>query len=193
MPLPVIDDVFRCAVSYHIGTAPLANVFHVHGTGVFANDVAAAVHTAYGETDSLPTLQIDSAEYEEVIVTPLDGVGASAAADMTDILGTQTGQGATVQAALLTSFYTDSRGRSFRGRFYLGGIDAASASADGTQWDQTLVDQAVDRWGTFSNSLNTSGLTLVVASYTLELATLVTQITPRKYIGTIRRRAESQE
>jgi hypothetical protein len=55
------------------------------------------------------------------------------------------------------------------------------------------VDQAVDRWGTFVNSLDGVGLTLVVASYTLELATLVTQITPRKYIGTIRRRAESQE
>ena len=193
MPLPVIADVFRVAVNYHIGTVPFTNVFHVHNASGNAEDSATTVGNAFENSSNLSALLSPNVTIDNAVSTPLDGSSTS----FEHIIGGTGDHGsannAPVQVCLVTTWLTNVRGRSHRGRTYLGGVANTLMESDGTKWklsEATTFATAIDN---FTDDLTAGDYPLHVASYKLAESFPVTTRRINLYLGTIRQRAESQE
>jgi hypothetical protein len=193
MPLPVIADVYRCAIEYSIGGAPCANVIHVHKSVSDASTVGNDVFTAWTGTSGPANRQSNIVAYVRGVCTPLDGTSAPFIQDLSSHAGIHAGGPVAVQACLLTTVETGTRGRSNRGRIYLAGAIASDLDSSAAFWTPAAVIAWTAVWGNFTSALGTSSITLGVASY--KNSTFVNQTSMRvnAYLGTQRGRAESLE
>lgn len=190
-PLPVIPDVYRCALKWANASGGYAiNVTHWHYLGGLTDPLAIAADLAAkwiaNDTAAMYGAQTISMSGDLFTITPLDGSTASVDVAASGVIGTSGGQTIPNMAAVI-KLKTGLRGREYRGRVYLPGVSESLSDNGllsgnalpanlGPAWAQFLTDMAVDDWQ------------WVVASYKLAVATPVTSVTSEKYAGTQRRR-----
>lgn len=199
-PLPVITNGFRVAHQYHSSDATFVNVFWLLASvSSFAADVGADFIDAYqdaGSSSPIKNLHSSDVTFDQVTVTPLDGVTPSV-----DVIYPSATHGggasppAAANAALVVTWETDQRGRAHRGRSYLGGCPAASLETGGARWGTALITDA-NLW--IPNFL--AALEAASNSYTLMVVSqraaagpshrLVGSFVPRQGVGTQRGRTE---
>lgn len=202
MSLPFIPFI-NCAevvIRASIASQAAYLTFGVHSSGVLvpsdlvdiADLVAAAVIA-----DLLPDLHT-SVSVQDVKVTDLTTqfsavyVGGSGLPDS----GGASGALSPNNVALVVSFKTANRGRSFRGRNYVFGLLAAQL-ASSTEWGTTIAGNVQTFYENMFSSLTAAGFTPSILSRfennvrrTTGVATAITQVTGKFPIGTQRRRVE---
>lgn len=196
MPLPVIADVLRVAVEGQAANGhQWANVMHFRKSGIltFAAAIASldpllASHysTNVASGNSWHQLATTTDKVTQIRYTPLDGTSATVV-NTHAITGVNTGDPLPAEVALVVTLRTGRRGRSFRGRVYVGPINEAINVPPGVPNAANVADTAT-QWNTFLTNLVGSGVSLVVASYTLLLATDVTTCTVDQIWDSQRRR-----
>lgn len=177
--LPVIADVFRVAIVH--GTADnkrSVNVINVRTTSgrtpsQVAHDLDLSVTTLH------PFIALHSAyniDHVKLQVTKLDGVSPTIEATPTDpAWGGGTGGDAVPEAALGMTIRTAKRGRSFRGRLFIGPVSESEINDGlftGTQPADTSA--AWSAWATAFNATGSAG-EFGVASYKLAQFNPVTE------------------
>jgi hypothetical protein len=133
----------------------------------------------------------------DVTVLPLDGSSASGSSDFSaadNQTGVLSGPTLPPNACGVLTLRTDTRGRSHRGRIYLGGIAQSSLNSNQQTFTTTFVSAAETYAYNFRANLagESAALDLCVASYMLASSSLVTSIVARNYVGTQRRRTTAQ-
>jgi hypothetical protein len=192
--LPVIPGVYLISISYVQGESQLANVFSVLSSSpTTPTDVATHVQGAWFLTNSIADQQSNIVTYNQLSVTPLDGSSLPTLVDLTAESGGIAGGLSAVQSCLVTTFRTNERGRSGRGRMFLGGIPSAGLNSDSTRWDTSPVNNMNTAWGIFMGDLLTHDLSMVVLSRKLGDARVITDRRVNSYLGTQRRRSEREE
>lgn len=188
-PLPIITDTFRCALKW---TGPFGlhavSVIHVYGPGFDQAGIFAQLDGAVDQP-MWNAVNVDTA-CVEVDVTPLDGLGAT----VSFLTGAPTkwqghAAGDPVPAvACVVKHSTGLRGREYRGRTFLPfvGEDVQTAGT----LDPTTVAVAQGDWTRFLADFQAEGANLTVASYKLQLQTIVLNSTVEIACGTQRRRQE---
>lgn len=168
MPFIPVPGVWEVLVKQHVGSHLVDNVYYIQNavalTQVMADFVYDAVLDAYADSglDSGNTTQWG---VDEIVVTDLTTatapqfVGAGA-----PIAGGSAAQPLPVQASSLIQWHTALRGRSFRGRTFLGG--ATEIDSDGQQVPAHV---------------------LVVTNFALELATNVSAISASTKLAVVSR------
>jgi hypothetical protein len=194
MALPIISDVFRCAVRATLGDQEVVNVYHLlNGVTAVPQDIADDLGHAIAT--SIAGYQTQFLHYVDIAVTPLDGATATSIVVPADfpIDGTLSEACLGAQCAAIITWSTGIAGRSYRGRTYVGGIPISYLNDEGTRF----VDAAVENYQSAGDSLlssldGTHGnlSALVVASYVHSTAAPVTRCTARQYQGTQRRRVD---
>jgi hypothetical protein len=201
MPLPIIQDCYRVAVrgTNNIG-APCINVLHFLKLASSSEAVFLAaldiqlrnIYTATGVsgvgTSGWATFGGGASSVTDYTVTKLDGVSASLVI-LLIIPGLATGDPLPPDTALVTTFRTGFRGRSFRGRTYWWG--GTEANNDGT--GRLLSANAVEfnaNWNAVVLTPSAAEAVLCVASYTLASAAVVTSFTVQKVFDRQRRRKQ---
>jgi hypothetical protein len=197
--LPVIADTYRCTYEYKGDDATFVNVFGIHSVGSDAQQVADGVKRAVlsaTSSSSIQSLQSQDITLVKTTALPLDGVSLhaeSAFAPATFGLGAAGAVGA--NSAGIITLTSAARGRSHRGRIFLGGLPKAFLALGGARFSTSWVTDANSWFATFITNLGTTTipLELQVISLKLGVRVPVSGFIPRAYIGSIRRRAERQE
>jgi hypothetical protein len=192
-PLPVITDVFRCAINWQStggsGAQTAENVIHILAAGKTAAQVGAAID---GDTDPNMFLSMSSAvSAPSVSITPLDGTSATLDFPLTTWVGTAAGDFVPAVSQLL-SLQTAVRGRSHRGRIYVP-FTTENRVSQGFATDPTNPPAQAAAWLEWAADILVGGFTLVVASYKLRTAAAVTNIIGRQASATQRRRQERNQ
>jgi hypothetical protein len=184
-PLPTIADTFRCVLNWRNALGShAANVIHIKAPGSDGGDVFGEL--AAELTDDLFGAISSDYHLTSIDVTELDGSSATVSGPPdTDVNGRATGQ-TLYQVAAIVKLQTARRGRSYRGRIYLGPMGEAQAESGVFVETTRVADQA--SWVAFSNQLVTDGMALVVASYLHETSEQVLAITVESPLATQRRR-----
>lgn len=188
-PLPVISDVYRCAINWSNTTslAQATNVIHIRKSGsnpadIFA-DLDAHFAAAMWQAQAIDTI------IANIVITPLDGTSVSFPVVPTPGVkyhGVASTGDMSPQTANIVKFLTAKRGRSYRGRLYLP-FPAESATSNGKLTGATVTaGQAA--WVTFVNAMNTAGSQIVVASYVHATAENVIATLYESFTATQRRR-----
>jgi hypothetical protein len=190
--LPIIADTYLWTVNYKVGTVPMANVLCVSKPTSSAAIVNGNVWSAWSAANSFKTIQSNTVDYLNTVCLPLDGSGLADIADRSTQHGGTTSPIVGPQVCAIFTFRTGLRGRSYRGRMYLGGVNNTLIGTPATLWSSTGMtgfNAAITAWQATNV---TNGITHEVLSRFLGVATPVLQIVARQYIGTQRDRAESQ-
>jgi len=192
MPLPVIDDTYRCAFKWSSGSGgsgrSAVNVMHILAAATTTDDVMNAIfdnvaHTMWSGVS-------DQFAVNDVTVQALDGTTAAITrvtardAQWTGTGGTQYSPASAAVVKLITGF----AGRSKRGRLFLPYI-AEDSMADGALGSD-VVGQGQTAWEAFRSAMEGDGFELAVASYKLESSLPVLQVSYEAPLGTQRRRQE---
>jgi hypothetical protein len=165
------------------------NVIHIHNASALPAAVGAAIAAAVNQQMwcTIPTTQT----VESIDITQLDSL-ATTYHYTTDGTGkwkgTATGDPIIGSCAVI-SFRTAFRGRSNRGRAYLGPV--AEGAQSGGFLGGGYASTASSGWGSFGSSLITNSFEHVVASYKHLTAITVTNYTMRGALGTQRRRQDA--
>ena len=197
MALPVIDHVYRCTVNQTSGAFPMANVFHVfNSSDPDPLDVAAAVGQAWADSGNIAAVQDTGVLYTTSDVIPLDGATASASWNFSlggNINGDHTGGPVPPQVAMTISIQTALRGRSHRGRLYLGGLSDPYFDESTLQWSDDAVSETQTHWDNFISDLagGSPNLFFGVASYVLADFNIMTSSNTNHALGTQRMRART--
>ena len=197
MELPVIGNVFRCTVNQQLASFPMANVFHVfNSSSPSPDDVALAVAGSWAGTNSLTSVQSTGVAYLSVDVIPLDGATGSASVDFSTAPhqgGQHAGEPVPPQVAATISVSTNGRGRSRRGRMYVGGIPLSYIDEDTLQWDLSSYGEILGAFDTFVGLLQDADPNLFfgVASYLHASFATATSWTLSPQTGTQRLRARA--
>lgn len=196
MPLPVIANTLRVAIEGHLSNGhSWANVLHFRKTGVltYAGAIAildpildAHLATSAGAGASWASLADNLSSVEQIRYTPLDGTTATVVESHV-IPGAESAHALPANVALVITLRTGVRGRSFRGRVYQAPFVEAYNDDDGGP-SSVLVAAVQAQWEELLAALVGSGLTLVVASYELVVATDVASVTVDGRWDTQRRR-----
>ena len=187
MALPVIADVFRCALTL-TGSAlgSSTNVFHISAPGATATDVANGIDTAAASGDPWSNVA-SSFGAPQVVVTPLDGVSGSHAQILSNVTP---GIGGSVlyESALVIKLGTGFSGREHRGRMFIGPLTEDHVSAGVI--DSAVVSDEFTQITDFITALNGLAIPmdLGVASYKLSTWSSVTSIIVTGQQRTQRRR-----
>lgn len=190
--LPVITDVFRCALNWQESGGQVAtNVIHIKdesGAATASTIMTALDNAAAG---GMWACVVPTAQVVDVGITPLDGTTATQ--HFTPPTPSHwTGQNGTQfvpQVSAIVKLSTGDRGRSKRGRIFLPFI-AESSIANGVL-DSTQAAAMQTEWNDFQDDLGagTPSCLLVVASYKLGTATTAIEpIQVEGILGTQRRR-----
>lgn len=189
-PLPVISNVARVALHWgQYGIAREAvNVMHFRCAPGDIDALYSAIDTEVTKEMWNP-LTVNGSQVTHVVITPLDGVTASK--DYTTGApakwsGAQAGQELIPQVAALVKLQTAKRGRSYRGRVFLPGVDELHSERG--QIDVSLISAWQSAWTTFLGAMAGYPHKLVVASYKHATAEDVTNVAVEQYCGTQRRR-----
>lgn len=188
-PLPVIPDVFRCALSTRSAQQYAVNVLHVQSLTSSVADVASDMATILKAASSpYRALMSNSAVQFELAVTPLDGVTATLIVPMgTDGVGLQAGE-PVPQAAGILSIRTSRRGPAYRGRQYLPFVGENAISAGAVV--STIFATANASLNTWLGLLPPQDLTLGVASYVHAEFSPISDAIIELQTGTQRRRQD---
>lgn len=198
MPLPVITDVARVALHCNNGgsaePATTVNVIHVKRLDgitweVAADNIASELNTVTHPThalmlDPLPT----SYGYQQLFLTPLDGSTNTIVRDGTLSnwpVGAHSGD-FTPQVAAVVRLRTALRGRSGRGRLFLGPV--SEGVANGGRITATSAGNVTSAWDAFANDLTGASVQIGVASYTKRIFNAATDIGCITHTATQRRR-----
>jgi len=166
MPLPVINDVYRCALQWSSTSISLAatNVIHVKKSGSNAGNVATIIDShvtsaMWGQTGANNgVFRMD--------VTPLDGTGLTypfTTTLPTKWKGALSSGDFTPQVAVIIKLATAKRGRSYRGRIYLPWVHETVVT-DGLVNDPYRPNMTT-AWATFLSAMSGDSCPLQVASY----------------------------
>jgi hypothetical protein len=196
MPLPVIENVYRCSLkgSWDSGARHTVNVIHVEKADPAAttHDVADVIDAALSDAGSDQMFGSSNSGWslDDFDLIPLDGssTGTTRTNETNDWPPGNVGAAPVPQVCTLIKLTTAKRGRSYRGRVYCGPISEGSM-ADGLV-DTTIRDQMTAAWVNFANQLE-GGATevgLVVASYRHHTAEPVTNLAAQSLTATQRRR-----
>jgi hypothetical protein len=200
MPLPVIADVARVALHCVKGSgggepATTVNVIHVKRNTATdwpttADQIAFELDTVAHTTHSGMLEPVQSSYgYQSFDLTPLDGTSASIHRDgtLSNWPVGQHGGDYIPQVACVVRIRTAVRGRSGRGRVFLGPL--AEATVVNGQVGAVNVGQVTTAWQAFANSLQTDyGHELGVASYLHRQFNGATDIGAVQHSATQRRR-----
>lgn len=194
MPLPVIEDVYRCAIDWsNVDGRTATNVLHVDAPG--ANEAAVAAQLANSFTADMWNTVGGTGLIQQLTVTKLDGTpdgrfyGRQALIDMGATELTLAGGGSEAyipQASALIKETTGATGRSGRGRVFLPWL-GETESVNGAIAPNTR-DAATAAWVAFANDLVAETMALVIASYTHSTASQVLALFCESYSATQRRR-----
>ncbi len=201
MPLPIIQDCFRVAVrgTNNIG-APCVNVLHFlklaassQATFLAALDIQLRnIYLASGVSGTLTsgwgTFGGGASQIVDYTVTKLDGISASLVIPL-PIVGAATGDNLPPDTALVTTFRSGFRGRSFRGRTYWWGGTEANNDGSGRLLSANLTEFQ-SNWNQVILTPSHAEAILCIASYTLQSAAVVTAFTVNKVFDRQRRRKE---
>lgn len=194
MALPVIPNVFRCAVRQSVAGQSAVNVFHVVDlTTPTAQEVAEGVAAAWGATGSICSLQTTAVDLEGVDVTPLDGVTPTVSAGFggaDNDTGTRSAFAMPAGDCLVVSLKSAQRGRSKNGRMYISGCANNMMVTSQQAWSATTISDAATAFGVFFTELDTDPLSsiLCIASYKLEEAFDVVAASAKAAVASQRRR-----
>ena len=186
MPLPVITNVYRCALNWQSGSQKSVNVMHVRRAASSASAVAAALDA--WATAGLWGFEPTGTAVNNLVITPLDGTSASYTLPVT---GAKWSGSAGVSeffpaAAVVVKLTTLLRGRSQRGRLFLPWVAESKQTNGGL--DVATQGTTQTAWNTFLGALISAGFPPVVASYLHSSATDVVAMTVETLEGTQRRR-----
>lgn len=190
--LPVIADVFRCALKWTDASAQDAvNVIHIQTNAAGRTPTQVFTLIDANVTANMWASVGNSGAVQEVDITPLDGVTATQSFN-TGAPAKWTGPGGgqqIPQSACLVKLSTGLRGRSRRGRIFLpfmseaaianGIIGGATVAAAQTAWDAFVAALVADA---------TTPSTLSVASYKTASAVSVDNVLIEQVAATQRRR-----
>ena len=192
--LPVINGIYRCFIEQSEGGIGLfGNVINVRGaTGEDPVQVARVVAEAFGGANSLCAMTTASNEFRQVHCTPLDDITPTGVHDFstaTNKAGLVGGAPFPINTTMCFSLKTGQRGRSHRGRFYLGAM-SNSWSADLLHWDAIHVSTGNSVFVNFMGLLvaGSPSLQLMVASYKLASAVPVIAVATNPALCTQRMR-----
>lgn len=157
-----------------------------------------ALLTAVGSwwDEDLSTIVTTSLNMPSIKVTALDSDSAPTAVktDMAETTGQVAEVPVTDQAAAVVSFYTQNRGRSFRGRNYVPSVSRSNL-LNTSLWTSAFAEALTDVYGQLADKFNTTPFTHVVVSrYGFGSPRLIGITTPvqsyvgKQLIGTQRRR-----
>lgn len=161
-PLPVITDVFRCAIEWQVagGGQNAVNVLHVLSNTATPADVAAAIDDV-PDSDMLNSVS-GVWVANTVAITPLDGTTATSVHPLTNWTPPSATDGEPAVSTLV-SLRTAFRGPANRGRIYLPAV-REGAAANGFL-DGTVGGLMQTAWESYVAQLETHDVTLGVASY----------------------------
>lgn len=189
--LPVINDVFRCALNWTDPTGQTAtNVIHIRAN--FADPTPTLVMGALDSSaraDMWDSATLSSA-ITDVAITPLDGVSATehfTPATPAHWKGEQSGD-FIPQVAVVVKLTTGERGRSHRGRVFVP-FTCETVAANGSL-GSSVQAAMLTAWENFQGNLEayTHPCQLDVASYKEANSLLVTGFFVEGVLGTQRRR-----
>lgn len=191
MPLPVISDTFRCALTWHnVNTRRDAvNVMHVHSSTLTIANIFSEFDT--NVTAAMWNQTVTDTVATQMTITPLDGVGTSVVFPITAAAkwkGAQASGNTIPQAAAILKITTANRGRSYRGRMFLPFV-AESVHDDGN-YNASAAAAQLAAWQTFVGVINGHGLDFGVASYKLAVFTEQTGLFVEPRTATQRRRQQ---
>jgi len=182
--LPVITNVSRCAFTW--GPIEAINVMHFKQEVIDSEGLFGAFDANF--TANMWACCGTSQKINQVVITPLDGSGFTDSfvpPNTSKWNGVQTGDIAPNVAGVL-SCKTLIRGRSFRGRNFIGPATEGSGSAG--IMTPSIALAMVNAWTSVAAALNSDGVEPVVASYKLAEATPITSYAVRNAFGTVRMR-----
>lgn len=187
--LPVIEDVFRCAIrSISAGSGYAYNVINVRATTLTQGQVGAALATLVANGDSPWTnAMANVASTQDVTVTPLDGVSSAITYPITGGAGANTSE-SLVASSLIVSLRTGLRGPRNRGRIYI--PFTAETIVDGGYVNATPLGAIRTGMNAWLTELDTAGMQLVVASYKYGTYHLVESAIVEQLLATQRRRQD---
>lgn len=196
MPLPVIANTFRTTVR---GTTPdgdqWVNVLHFRKSGALSFPAAVAIldplllshyQTNNGAGSSWRSNAPTSSAIVDFAYTPLDGSSATTVIAH-GLAGASAGTVIPANAAFVITLRTGLRGRSFRGRVFQGPLQSNFIGATG-RTSAAIALSIATQWNNFLTALVGTGVSLVVASYNLSIATDVATCTTDTRIDSARRR-----
>jgi hypothetical protein len=189
MPLPVITNVYRCALHWVNTFAPdpaeAINVIHVQSGIGDVTDIGNLI-ASFIDNNSSTALNVLSSVFElqNVQVTPLDGTSGATDCPQSGTFGS-TGGDYIPQGSAVVSLKTGGRGPQARGRIYLGPI-AESKTQNGQLIDN---DVCAGGWEDIRTDFIAGDISLVVASYEHSVARTVTSCSVKPFLRTQRRRA----
>lgn len=188
-PLPVIADVYRCALEWtDSDTSQTAtNVMHFHQAGT--NPAALAAILDAHVTASMWGVQPQHAHIFQVNITPLDGGSITfpfATGSVAKWSGNDASTDYTPQVSNIIKLLTSKRGRSYRGRLFLPFVVEATNTQG--QLSGAAVTALQAAWVAFLAAMTAAGPNLVVASYKLATADNVVAVLAEKWTATQRRR-----
>ena len=138
MALPVIANTYQVSIGYgYAGVSTAANVLHVQAFALTAQEIADAVAGVWWRTDTWPAIMSNTAFATQLRVTPLDGSSTTAIANGANfgtINGQQDHTASGLAESLVVTQYTDVRGRSGRGRYYVPYIAEPFRAVGGASW-----------------------------------------------------------
>jgi len=161
-------------ITYPAAIAALDPILTTHLT-VNAGGGGVAWRTHATTTDSLTAIRY----------TPLDGISATTVT--THVFAGLSANPLPAQNALVATLRTANRGRSYRGRVYESAHNEGDNQGVGAP-SALLVAGVATQWNALLTALVGSGVSLVVASYHLVLATNVTAVSVDGRWDTQRRR-----
>jgi hypothetical protein len=163
------------------------NVLHFGGTIGDIDDFVIALSSAWGAhyTDQLGAMQ-SSYGCINVEILPLDGTSPTITKVLESGPAGQSSGNIIPATAHVITLRTDERGRSHRGRIFLGPV--SEAAQDGGSISSGINVDAQLGWEGFVEDMATADFPLLVASYKLEEANAVAGITAQQVAGTMRPR-----
>ena len=194
MALPVITNIYRCFIDQGGGGIEIGNVIHVEDTSgsAAAVDIAKAVGKAWGSSTGMAMAINTGTSFKQVEVIKLDGISGTVADPFSTAVnhaGIRTGTAMPYSCCACISLQTNERGRSHRGRVYLGPVCASDSSDDATWSTSGLANFTAAANGFLSALFSGSpSLTWVVASYKMSTALPVISVKTNKTIATQRMR-----
>lgn len=186
-PLPIIADVYRTALFWTNGAGQHSvNVMHIHAPSSTPSAVAAALDA--NVVASMWTYVSSGFVQEELTVTKLDGSTATFQLATSGAKWTGGNAGDLIPAvSSIVSLRTGQRGRSHRGRLFLGPV-GETLFTNGTFTGGATLSNTQAAWTAFLSAMSAAGFAIAVASYTLASFTLVSTALVEQTAATQRRR-----
>lgn len=166
MPNPVVPNGIKIEWNMVQNGVPIVNrLFVTQTTSPTDGDLDDVVIAATDFYNDFKTLQHPSCVLSDITVTDVSVLNGKQVIlpFTTSNVGTGTGAAMAANAAAVASLRTVFTGRSFRGRFYLGGIAGANQASAQT-FIADLSTNLGTHFATFIDALNTINKTLVVVS-----------------------------